>query len=129
MNSGVRLIWRLRQRWLLGTSPSGKDADRALTFAQRARCAAAIFFRAARLILRTGFDALACFIFPCARRCVIRRDILLRAAALMRPRLRGIAAALGGRPTLGCPVELTALSAEIARSMRLRSALSSARTC
>jgi len=92
----------------------------ALIFAHRARCAAAIFFRAARLIRLTGLEAWAGFAFalgfilPCAQRCFISRDIFLRAAALIRPRLRTFRAALGGRPTLRRPVELTASSAEIA---------------
>ncbi len=94
----------------------GRTHRWAFTFAHRARCAAAIFFRAARLILRTGLDALAGFILPCAQRCFISRDIFLRAAALMRPRLRGMADALGGRPTLRRPVELTASIARIASS-------------
>ena len=50
------------------------------TFAHRARCAAAIFFRAALLIRRAGLEArsgLACalgFIFPCAQRVFSSRD-------------------------------------------------------
>jgi len=98
----------------------------ALTFAHRARCAAAIFFRAARLIRRAGFNALACFILPCAQRCFSSRDNFLRAAALMRPRRRAFRAVPGGRP-LRRPDELTASIAEIACSRRSRSARSSAR--
>jgi hypothetical protein len=67
------------------------------------------------------------FIFPCAQRCFINRDSFLRAAALMRPRVRGMAAALGGRRALLRPVELRPSIAAIARSMRSRSARSSAR--
>src|SRR5271169_487639 len=99
----------------------------AFCLAQRARCAAAIFLRAARLIRRAGLDALARFIFPCAQRCFSSRDSFLRAAALMPPRLRGFRAVPGGRPTLGPPGELTASMAEIAWSIRSRSARSSAR--
>jgi len=100
----------------------------ALTFAHRARCAAAILFRAARLIRRTGFDALARFIFPCAQRCFSSRDSFLRAAALMRrrPRLLGAATA-AGLPPLRRPVEFRPSIAAIARSSRSRSARSSAR--
>jgi hypothetical protein len=66
------------------------------------------------------------FIFPCAQRRFISRDSFLFPAALMRPRLLWVASALGERPTIRRPVELTASSAEIARSMRSRSARSSA---
>jgi len=105
----------------------------ALTFAHRARWAAAIFRRAALLMRRAGLEAregLAFdlgFILPCAQRCFVSRDIFLRAAALMRPGLGAFRAAFGGRPTLRCPVELTASIAEMASSIRSRSARSSAR--
>jgi hypothetical protein len=71
----------------------------------------------------TFLDAL----FPCAQRCFSRRDSFLRAAALMRLRLRGFRAPVGGRPTRRRPVEFRPSIAAIARSMRSRSALSSAR--
>ncbi len=93
--------------------------------AQRCFSSRDIFLRAAALILRTGLDAWDCFTF--AHRTRRAAAILALAAALNRPRLRGFSAALGGRPTLRCPVELMASIAVIARSMRSRSALSSAR--
>ena len=66
--------------------------------------------------------ALAFFpIFPCAQRCFSSRDSFLRAAALMRPRLRGLSAALGRRPTLRRPVELAGSIARIASSSRCNS--------
>jgi len=59
----------------------------ALILAHRVRCAAAILFRAARLIRRAGLWAGSAFalgfIFPCAQRCFSSRDIFLRAAALI----------------------------------------------
>ncbi len=66
---------------------NGRTHCWAFIFAQWARCAAAILFRAARLILRTGFDALARFIFPCAQRCFeeLRRDDLRLANAGKAP--------------------------------------------
>ncbi len=51
----------------------------ALTLAQRARCAAAIFFRAAWLIVRTGVDAFAPITF--AHRALWAAAIFLRADA------------------------------------------------
>ena len=94
----------------------------AFTFAHRALCAAAILFRAARLILRNGLDALACL--AVAHRARWATAILARVVA---ENVRRFRATLGGRPTLGRPVELTASSAEIAWSMRPRSPRSSAR--
>ena len=67
------------------------------------------------------------FIFPAAQRCFSSRDSFLRAAALIRPGLLWVAAAgRGERTALRWPVELMDSSAEIARSMRSRSVLSSA---
>ena len=54
----------------------------ALAFAQRARCAAAILFRAARLILRTGLETLARLAF--AHRARWAAAILALAAADIR---------------------------------------------
>lgn len=100
--------------------------------AHRARCAAAIRARPARLI-RRGEREMAWdralvpgFIFPCAQRCFSSRDSFLRAAALRRPR-RLPATAVLGRPGPRLTVELTASSAEIAASSLSRSACSSAR--
>lgn len=104
----------------------------ARTLAHRARCAAAIRARPARLMrrgdLETGFERALVpdLIFPCAQRCLSSRDSFLRAAALKRPRLPP--AVLGGRPGPRLPVvELTASSAEIAASSFSRSACSSLR--
>ena len=100
-------------------SAKGRPHCWALTLAHRARCAAAILFRAARLILRTGFDDVASFIFPCAQRCFSSRDSFLRAAALMRLRRRRLlgaeTAAAALRP-LRAPVDLIPPIAEIALS-------------
>ncbi len=74
-----------------------------------------------------SYLAFARFIYPCAQRCFSSRDSFLRAAALMRPRLRGFRAAFGGRPALLRPVESRPSIAAIARSMRSRSVLSSAK--
>jgi hypothetical protein len=90
----------------------------AFCLAHRARCAAAIFLRAARLILRPGLAALARFIFPCAQRCFSSRDSFLRAAALMRLRRRflGTETAAAALRSLRAPVDLIPAIAEIALS-------------
>jgi len=99
----------------------------ALTFAHRARCAAAIFFRAARLILRAGLAAWTGFAF--AHRARWAAAILARPAALMRRRLglAEVCTVLGGRPRLGC-VEMP-FKALMALSSRFRSAVSTATIC
>jgi len=80
-NSGKPSFWS-------ATLPSFCAYCCALTFAHRARCAAAIFLRAARLILRTGLDAWDCFAF--AHRARWAAAILARPAALMRRRRLGL---------------------------------------
>jgi hypothetical protein len=129
---GVRPLGK-ESPWRRGKAPVAhyrlSYADFAFGFifpcAQRCFSSRDIFLRAAALILRTGLDAWACFTF--AHRACWAAATLARPAALMRPRLRGIAAALEGRPNLWPPVELTAPSAEMAWSIRSRSARSSAR--
>src|SRR5208337_4504036 len=81
-------------------------------------------FRAAGLMgLRLGAD------FPChfAQRFFIASEMRLRADALIRRFLPGRTAcfALGGRPRRGEDDEVSPSSAEMARSIRLRSALRS----
>ena len=121
------LGWFCRFHVLLAVA---RDASHAAFFrfifpcAQRCFSSRDSFLRAAALILRTGLDARDCFAF--AHRVRWAAAILARPAVLMRSRLRGMAATLGGRPTLRSPVESTAKSAEIAWSMRSRSVLSSA---
>ena len=95
----------------------------ALTFAHRARCAAAILFRAAWLILRAGLAAWAGFAF--AHRARWAAAILARVAA---ENVRRFRMALGGRPSLRRPVEFRPSIAAIARSIWSRSAVSSATT-
>ena len=90
--------------------------------AQRCVSSRDIFLRAAALILRTGLDAWDCFAF--AHRARWAAAILARVAAENVRRLR---IALGGLPALLRPVEFRPPIAAIARSMRSRSARSSAR--
>jgi len=70
------------------------------------------------------------FIFPCAQRCFISRDIFLRAAALSRRRRLGFAEVwkdLGGRPRRrGAEMPF---KAAMALSIWSRSAFSSATIC
>jgi len=66
---------------------SGRDPEKRFG-AKKKPCATA------RLRLHYGLSYLALalgFIFPCAQRCFINRDIFLRAAALMRRRRLGFA--------------------------------------
>ena len=83
-------------------------------------------FRATGLMgLRLGAD----FPVPAAHRFFMASEMRLRAAALIRRRLSPDAGpdcfALGGRPRRGEADELRPSSAEMAWSIRLRSALSS----
>jgi hypothetical protein len=100
--------------------------------AHRARCAAAIRARPARLMRRGDRDTgparlfVPGFIFPCAQRCFKSRDSFLRAAALRRPR-RFPATVVLGRPGPRGTVELTASRAAMAASSFSRSARSSVR--
>src|ERR1017187_7962667 len=90
------------------------------------------FFFAAALIGRrtavfVGVD-LACFgadfPFHLAHRCFMASEMRLRAAGLIRRRFPPVTAAFGGRPRRGA-VEVSPSSAEMAWSIRLRSALRS----
>jgi len=80
--------------------------------------AAKILFRAALLIRRAGLGARACFAF--AHRARWAAAILARPAALMRPRLPGMAATLGGRPALPCPAGATQDEQRRRRARRAR---------
>src|ERR1035437_10091490 len=100
--------------------------------AQRAFMSTDNFFFAAALIGRRtavffGVD-LACFgadlPFHFAHRCFIAAEMRLRAAGLMRRRFPPVVVAFGGRPRRGA-VEVSPSSAEMAWSIRLRSALRS----
>src|SRR5271166_42724 len=100
--------------------------------AQRAFMSADNFFFAAALIgRRTAVFlgvALACFRegfrFHFAHRCFIASEMRLRAARLIRRRFLPVDVAFGGRPRRGA-VEVRPSSAEMAWSIRLRSALRS----
>ena len=100
--------------------------------AQRAFMSADNFFFAAALIGRRTVVflgvALACFgadfPFHFAHRCFIASEMRLRAAALIRRRFPPVVVAFGGRPRRGA-VEVSPSSAEMAWSIRLRSALRS----
>jgi hypothetical protein len=122
------LGWFCRFHVLLAVARDGLSYAAFFRFifpcAQRCFSSRDSFLRAAALILRTGLDARDCFAF--AHRARWAAAILARPAALMRSRLRGMAAALGGRPALPRPVEFKPSIAAIARSMRPRSVLSSA---
>jgi hypothetical protein len=94
----------------------------ALTFAHRARCAAAILFRATALIRRrAGFAARGGFVFAHLARWAAA--ILARVAA---ENLRRLRLGCGGRPAFPRPVESRPSIAAIARSIWSRSAVSSA---
>jgi len=100
--------------------------------AQRAFMSADNFFFAAGLIgRRTAVflgAALSCFgadfPFHLAHLCFIALEMRLRAAGLMRRRFPPADVAFGGRPRRGA-VEVSPSSAEMAWSIRLRSALRS----
>ena len=100
--------------------------------AQRAFMSADNFFFAAALIGRRTVVflgvVLSCFgadfPFHFAHRCFIASEMRLRAAGLIRRRFPPVVAAFGGRPRRGA-VEVSPSSAEMAWSIRLRSALRS----
>src|SRR5664279_1769577 len=100
--------------------------------AQRAFMSTDNFFFAAALIGRRTSVlfgvALACFgedfPFHFAHRCFMASEMRLRAAALIRRRFPPVVVAFGGRPRRGA-VEVIPSSAEMAWSIRLRSALRS----
>ena len=119
----------------LACFPKDEEDTYAFAFffsAQRAFMSADNFFFAAALIgRRTAVFlgvVLACFgedfPFHFAYRCFMASEIRLRAAGLMRRRLPPGDVAFGGRPRRGA-VEVSPSSAEMAWSIRLRSALRS----